>query len=138
MQIPSNILNIINIVSSINLYYAFFIIFIFFYFIFALCTWSFIKPLKFIGSVNITVGIMFMSIKLISPIINSLNINNMIKEVLPVIIDPLFISGIVSLSFGILLLIIYELINMISKKKNKEVVHETKEEVVEEIKKVDK
>lgn len=136
MQIPSNILNIINIVSSINLYYAFFMIFILFYFIFALCTWSFIKPLKYIGSVNVTVGIMFMSIKLISPLINSLNINNMIKEVLPVIIDPLFISGIVSLSSGILLLVIYAIINMIIKKRTKEVVPEVKE-VVEEIKKVD-
>jgi hypothetical protein len=60
-----------------------------------------------------------MSVKLISPIVNTLNINNIIKDILPTVINPLFVNGIVSLSFGLVLIIIYTIINMISKKKEK-------------------
>lgn len=117
MQIQDNVLNIINIVNSINLYYVFIPLLVIFYFLFALFTWSFLKPLKYIGSANITTGLMFMSIKLISPIVNSLKINNVIKEILPTVINPLFISGIICFLSGILLMIIYYVINKIIKKK---------------------
>jgi len=133
MQIPDNVLNIINIVNSINLYYVFIPLLVIFYFLFALFTWNFLKPLKYIGSANITTGLMFMSIKLISPIVNSLKIDNVIKEILPTVINPLFISGIICFVSGILLMIIYYVINKIIKKKDKETspeVDENKTEVL--------
>jgi Na+/phosphate symporter len=109
-----------------------------FYFIFALCTWSFLKPLKYIGSSNISIGIMFMSVKLINPIINALNINKVIKDILPTIINPLFISGIICLGSGILFITIFYIINGILKKKEKQeepatVVNQKAEEVKEKV-----
>lgn len=126
MQIPSNILNMINIINSINLYYVFIPLLIIFYFLFALFTWSFLKPLKYIGSVNITTGLMFMSIKLLSTIINSFNINNIIKDILPTIINPLFTSGLISLISGIIMMLIYYIVNKIIKNKKEKVEQEPK------------
>ena len=144
MQIPSNVLNMINLINSINLYYVFIPLFIVFYFLFVLFTWSFIKPLKYMGSINITTGLMFMSIKFISPLVNLLNINKIIKDIIPTVINPLFISGIVCLISGIIMMIIYYIINRIIKNKKEKLELEDKDErskikesVVEEKEKVE-
>ena len=114
---PMELTNIINLLNE-NLILYLIIFIVSFYLLISLLTWSFIKPLKYLGISNIVVGIVIIIIRLL---LNS--ITNLIPEyikifeiILPTIVKPLLISGIICIIIGIIMLIINYLINKYKRK----------------------
>lgn len=96
------------------------IFFVLMYLLISLLTWSFIKPLKYLGVPTILVGILLIVIKLLSRVIaNGFGLESGIINLLPLILKPLLIYGIVCTCIGILMIVLYRIIN--KKQKNKEV-----------------
>ena len=120
MVIPNDILYIINIINNTNLYFVFGVIFVIFYSLIGLLTWSFIKPLMYMGVINTIVGMIFSSLRFLPYSIGLLIGNKLLEHALPSIIKPLFINGIIYLVSGILMIITYKIIEKVKKKKETE------------------
>ena len=114
---PMELTNIINLLNQ-NLILYLIIFIILFYLLISLCTWSFIKPLKYLGISNIVVGIVIIIIRfLLNSIISLLpDYIKIFEIILPSIVKPLLLSGILCSCIGIFMLIINYLINKYRKK----------------------
>ena len=109
---PMELTNIINLLNE-NLILYLIIFIVSFYLLISLCTWSFIKPLKYLGISNMVVGIVVIIIRfslnlLIGFIPDYIKI---FEIILPSIVKPLLYSGIICILVGIFMLIINYLIN---------------------------
>lgn len=88
------------------------------YLLISLLTWSFIKPLKYLGIPTCFVGVFFLIIRLSSSLV--LNIfeekANIIKILLPSMLKPILFNGIIALLIGVLMIILYVVVNNNRKK----------------------
>ena len=117
MNIPTQLIPFINIINNSHFYVYVIILFILFYLLISLMTWSFLKPLKYLGIPTIIAGSLFISIRFISSfIINLIPNMSIMKYILPGMLKPILIMGICLLIFGILMFVIYILINKYAKK----------------------
>ena len=115
---PTELINIINLLNK-NLILYLIIFIILFYLVISLFTWSFIKPLKYLGISNIIVGILIIIIRFLLNSIINIALPDYIKIfdiILPTIVKPLLISGIICIIIGIIMLIINYLINKYKRK----------------------
>lgn len=97
-------------------YISFSVLFVIFYMLIGLLTCSIIKPLKYMGIVNVIVGFIFSILKLLPYSIKVLTGNNLLAMILPSIIKPLFITGIIFFISGILMIVLYKLLKNKNKK----------------------
>lgn len=83
------------------------------YLLISLLTWSFIKPLKYLGIPTLLVGLLLVVIRLASSfILDFVNIDiAVVNNILPIIIKPLLTNGIMCSSIAILMLLLYSLLN---------------------------
>lgn len=119
MGIPSEIQNLLKFLDNGMVWVYIGIFFIVMYLLISLLTWSFIKPLKYLGIPTMISGMLLIVIRLLArTIINLFDLKiNFINNLLPVILKPLLIYGIICTIIGILMIITYKIIN----KKKKEV-----------------
>lgn len=118
MNIPTQLIPFINIITSTYFYIYAIVVFIVFYLFVSLLTWSFLKPLKYLGIPTMMAGSLFISIRFVPSIIISLIPNmSIMKYILPSMLKPILIMGISLLIIGILMFIIYILINKYDKSK---------------------
>lgn len=122
MNISNEMMNLLSFLSGrmILLYIALFVIVM--YLIISLLTWSFLKPLKYLGIPTLCVGILFIFARFFSTImIDLLNIKiNIIKTLLPSMLSPVLINGILCTVLGLIMIIVYAVIN--KRIKSKEIV----------------
>lgn len=107
--IPSSLQTIFNFLSSNYMYYILSGFIVISYLLLALLNWSFVNCLNFISIPTMVIGILFCLLRLtFSLILNAISkididtINNIISSML----NPLLIIGVISIIFGIVLLII--------------------------------
>ena len=118
---PTELINIINLLNAnLILYLVIFIILS--YILISFFTWSFIKPLKYLGISNIVVGVIVIIIRFLLNIIDVFvpDYIKIVEIVLPTIVKPLIVSGIVAIISGILMLVVNYLINKYKEKNNKQ------------------
>ena len=78
-----------------------------FYLIVGLLTWSFIKPLKYLGIPTIIAGIFTIILRFILPVIARIMFSDVmiISKVLPALLGPLLETGVVVFVIGIIMLV---------------------------------
>lgn len=119
LEIPEIVKNILTLLDKQAFWLYVIGIFVVFYLLVSLLTWSFIKPLKYLGIPTIIVGILFIIIRFVPNALLTLvdeNIN-FIKGLLPSILKPVLINGLVCLIVGVLMIVGYTLINKNKKEK---------------------
>lgn len=88
------------------------------YLLISLLTCSFIKPLKYLGIPTIIVGVLLIIFRFTSTGIINMIVDeelNIIKIILPNLLKPMLINGIICLLVGILMIVGYKLINKYKK-----------------------
>lgn len=115
---PKELIDILNVFNE-NIVIYLILVFVFSYLIISLLTWSFIKPLKYLGISNIVVGIIVVMIRFLLNFIGNFvpDYIKLIEVILPSILKPLLMTGIICVIVGIILLIINYLINKYKIKK---------------------
>lgn len=114
MVVSNEIKEIISFLSNGMIWVYIGVFFLISYLLISLLTWSFIKPLKYLGIPTILVGVLLIIVRFTSNIIITL-INsdelNMIKVILPNLLKPMLINGIICVLIGIGMVVGYSLIN---------------------------
>ena len=125
LEIPSEMQTLLKYIDNGMIWLYIAIFFILMYLLISLLTWSFIKPLKYLGIPTVLVGILLIIVRLSSSIIlNFTNIETgLITALLPLVLKPLVIYGIVCTLFGILMIVAYIIItkNLKNKKETNQV-----------------
>ena len=120
MEIPSEIQELLKFLNTnlVWLYIGLFLIFT--YLLISLLTWSLLKPLKYLGIPTIVTGVLFLIVRLLSSVIVGLFSIEfpVIKVVLPSILKPVLISGLLCMIIGIVMIVLYVVINNHLKNKN--------------------
>ena len=113
MEIPEEIMKLLEIINGkmILVYVAIFIVAM--YLIISFFTWSFIKPLKYLGIPTLISGIVFTIIRFIpNAFINLIEAEySFIKIILPSMLKPILINGILCILTGVVMIVLYSLIN---------------------------
>lgn len=125
------VLSLLSNLDITTLIMAFIILFSIFYALVSLFTWNLLKPLKYLGIPTLVVGILTLFIRFASSsIINILTneFGDIVKQIFPFVLTPLQNIGIIFFVLGLLMLIIYAIIN--NKKKNN--VEIENEEIIKE------
>lgn len=114
-MIDSELISAFEFFNSTTFILCFVAFLIVFYLLISLLTWSMIKPLKYMGIPTLIVGIICIPIYLApNVIINFLPLDeyvNIIEKVLPLFMKPLLIYGIACFIVGLLMIIVYKIIN---------------------------
>jgi len=108
------VLSVLSNINVIALIISFIVIFIVFYGLISLLTWNLLKPLKYLGIPTLVVGIIILITRFTSSfIINSLasEFGSFIKDLFPLAFSPLQNIGIIFFILGLLMIIIYAVIN---------------------------
>ena len=115
---PIELTNVINLFKD-NFIIVLLIFLVVFYLLISLLTWDFKKPLFYLGISNVVVGIVVIIIRfLLNGVTNFIpSYITFVDDILPTVLKPLLISGIVCLGIGILMIIIYYVILKIKNKK---------------------
>lgn len=97
------------------------IFFVLTYLFISLLTWSFIKPLKYVGIPTLIVGLLFISIRASSNVLVNIFVegDNLINTLMPSLLKPILINGLICFLVGLGMIVGYIFIN--KKTKNKEV-----------------
>ena len=111
------VIRLLKLLSSDLLWLYFILVILFFYLILSLITWSFIKPLKFLGIPSIIAGLMMIATYFVIGIV-PLPLSDTMLKVIDASIKPVFNIGLVCLGIGILMIILPKMIEIVLKKQN--------------------
>lgn len=111
------LLKLIKLLSSNLLWLYFVLVILGFYLILSLITWSFKRPLKFLGIPSIITGLIMIIAYFIIKIL-PLPLSDGMITILTSGIKPVFNIGLVCFLMGIIMLILLQVINLLLNKKN--------------------
>lgn len=122
-MIPKEITKLLLLVSDNKIWISVFLFVLVSYIIVGLLTWSFIKPLKYLGIPTICVGSLFLFIRLFAGIASEILGERIsaIGIILPAVLKPVLLNGIICLTLGIAMIITYVIITKTMKKKNSDI-----------------
>lgn len=135
MTVPTELKQIVSILSGGMIWIYIGIFFLLTYLFISLLTWSFLKPLKYVGIPTALVGLLFLIIRMsLSSVLGFfVEGESIIKVILPSMLRPILINGLICLGLGVLMVVIYIIINNKRRNKNEEWVEPIKEENVPEV-----
>lgn len=109
---------LISLVSDKTIWIYIGIFFVLMYLLISLLTWSFKKPLKYLGIPTIGVGVVFIIIRFLSVVIVGLVDDKMafVRLLLPSMLSPMLLNGILCTVIGIAMIVVYKLLNKKDKK----------------------
>lgn len=113
MRISNDLLELVGFLNSELLWVYVIILIISFYLITALFTWNIKKPLMFLGISSTIVGILI-SIICIFP---KLLLPENLSEILSSITKSLLINGVICIVIGISMIVVFNILNTVQKKK---------------------
>lgn len=113
LEIPNEIQTVLKILDNGMIWVYMTIFFTLMYLLISLLTWNFIKPLKYLGIPTTLVGLLLIIIRLLSSsIISKIDADiELIIGLLPLILKPILINGIIFMIIGILMIVWYSIIN---------------------------
>lgn len=113
MEIPNEMTQLLSLINSDIFFVIFGIFIIITFLLISFLTFSFVKPLLYLGIPTLISGVIFIIIRFSATFIISLfgNTIKFINIVLPSILKPVLVNGILLLIIGIIMIIVYSLIN---------------------------